>query len=277
MPWLPPTLSFALALASFLALCGWWRRWQKCALPAADAARLVKERGHIVETGLIAPFYVALNPVANSLARLRCDPAWLTLAGLFAAMLTVATLWAGFWTLALWLLLMHGVLDALDGAVARRRRCQSPRGERLDRTADRLSEGLILAAVALVALKHAGAWMLPMAVLLAVAVWANVCLGCSPGFCRIPVLARRGWRLGAVGVILGFQITTDAVAEMIPCPVFWPFPTGLCVLSLGSAWGRYCWKRRLTFDSASSTVVVAGTHSQVPEHESPSTALVETP
>ncbi len=280
MPWLPSTLSFALALATFLALCGFWRRWQHRALPAVDAPRLVNERGRIVEAGLIAPFYVALNPLANALARLGCRPAWLTVAGLITSAVTAGTLLAGFWTLTLWLLLLHGVCDALDGAVARRRGCESRQGAHLDRVADIASETILLGTVAAVAVMHASAWMWPLAILMAIAVRANLRLAPNASDGKVPVLARRGWRLGAVGVILGFQISIEAVASVVTCPVFWPLPVGLTVLALGSSWGCFCWKRRLTLKRQTTTFESTNTFAspRAPTgQESPSSALVETP
>ncbi|MGF1484001.1 MAG: CDP-alcohol phosphatidyltransferase family protein [Opitutales bacterium] len=243
MPWLHPTLSFLFALASALSLCALWARWQRRPLPPEDTVRLVGEEGRFVESGLIAPAYVALAPLAGRLAVRGVAPSLLTAGSLCAAALIAGALLQGWWVWALWLLLLHACFDTLDGAVARRADRATARGAMLDRGVDILSEAIVLGALAWVTIQDP--LLLAVGGLLIAAWLANLGLWQQGLPCKVPVLARRGWRLGAVAVILGVQIIVEGLAPLTQLPTGWPLPTGLMVLAFGSTWGRYRWGRRL--------------------------------
>ena len=96
----------------------------------------------------------------GGLARMRVSPNALTAAGVtLAALAAVLVLFEDrneilFFWLAAAVFVTGSVLDILDGALARQSGKQSPFGAFLDSTTDRVSEGLVLGAIALVFARH---------------------------------------------------------------------------------------------------------------------------
>ena len=84
------------------------------------------------------------TPVAKTLARLGVSPNAITLAGLVGACGSAYLLGAGSLVLGGVVMLVAGVLDLFDGAVARLTGRASKFGALLDSTADRVSEAVVL-------------------------------------------------------------------------------------------------------------------------------------
>jgi CDP-diacylglycerol--glycerol-3-phosphate 3-phosphatidyltransferase len=81
---------------------------------------------------------------------LPVTPDQLTLAGFSLNVAAAVLVYERQWVAATAVFVLGSVLDILDGALARARATLSPFGAFLDSTTDRLSEGVILGAVALV-------------------------------------------------------------------------------------------------------------------------------
>lgn len=96
----------------------------------------------------------ALLPLVSALERLKVTPNQVTIAGTIlnvgAAVLVVADhlIYAGI------VFLLAGCFDMLDGALARLARKVTPFGAFLDSTLDRVSEGVVLGAIAYVLAKN---------------------------------------------------------------------------------------------------------------------------
>jgi Phosphatidylglycerophosphate synthase len=105
------------------------------------------------------------------LARTRVTPNVLTAAGvslcLAAAVLVPfenrANTWLVYW-LAAGLFVVGSLLDILDGALARAGGKSTPFGAFIDSTTDRVGEGAMLAAIALVFARHGNDWAVVLAV-----------------------------------------------------------------------------------------------------------------
>ena len=105
------------------------------------------------------------------LARTRVTPNVLTTAGvslcLAAAVLVPfenrANTWLVYW-LAAGLFVVGSLLDILDGALARAGGKSTPFGAFIDSTTDRVGEGAMLAAIALVFARHGNDWAVVLAV-----------------------------------------------------------------------------------------------------------------
>jgi CDP-diacylglycerol---glycerol-3-phosphate 3-phosphatidyltransferase len=96
------------------------------------------------------PEYVeaATRPVARGIGRIGITPNWLTTFGL---VLTGAAMWAvatGQLGLGGWLLVAGGLMDLLDGSVARATGRSTPFGGFYDSVSDRISDGAILGGLA---------------------------------------------------------------------------------------------------------------------------------
>lgn len=85
--------------------------------------------------------------VAQILNRLGISANFLTMAGLFLAMCTSWFIFKGDFFIAGGALLLSGLFDMLDGAVARVSGTRSPFGGILDSSLDRYGDGLILAGI----------------------------------------------------------------------------------------------------------------------------------
>ncbi len=96
------------------------------------------------------PEYVeaVTSPIGRGLGRTGLTPNWLTTFGL---LLTGVAAWAvanGYPAAGGWILVAGGLMDTFDGAVARATGRSTPFGGFYDSVSDRISDGIILAAVA---------------------------------------------------------------------------------------------------------------------------------
>jgi CDP-diacylglycerol--glycerol-3-phosphate 3-phosphatidyltransferase len=128
-----------------------------------------------VKQGYTDGFRSLASRSVTGLARTRVTPNVLTTAGvslcLAAAVLVPfenRNAWLVYW-LAAGIFVVGSLLDILDGALARAGGRSTPFGAFLDSTTDRVGEGAMLAAIALVFARHGREW----AVLLAVAAVAG--------------------------------------------------------------------------------------------------------
>ena len=90
---------------------------------------------------------VIIDPVVNILVRLRCTPNFVTILGFFTV--CVATIFAaqGNFRLSGILVMLSGLMDVYDGALARKLQKDSDKGAFLDSTLDRLGEAVILIGI----------------------------------------------------------------------------------------------------------------------------------
>jgi len=106
----------------------------------------------------------------GGLARTRVTPNALTTAGISLCAAAAVVVWFGdhsqwllYWTAAI-LFVVGSILDILDGALARRSDKATPFGAFIDSISDRVSEGFVLTAVALVFSRHGNQVALAFAV-----------------------------------------------------------------------------------------------------------------
>ena len=90
----------------------------------------------------------ALAPLARLLLRLHVSPNQVTVAGVLLNFLAAGLIVADQPILAGVVYLVAGVLDLLDGVLARLAKMATPFGAFLDSTLDRFSEGILFAAIA---------------------------------------------------------------------------------------------------------------------------------
>ncbi|MBN1434082.1 CDP-alcohol phosphatidyltransferase family protein [Candidatus Fermentibacterales bacterium] len=88
-----------------------------------------------------------LDPLVAVLADSGVRPAAVTVLGLAITFLASVLVWSGDLFFAAVLLSLGSVLDAADGALARRLRMESASGAVLDSTADRLGEALVFIGI----------------------------------------------------------------------------------------------------------------------------------
>ena len=91
---------------------------------------------------------VVLTPVARLLLRLGTTPNQISIAGVMLNGVTAGLIVAGEFAAAGCVYLIAGCLDLLDGLVARLAKSATPFGAFLDSTLDRISEGVVLSAIA---------------------------------------------------------------------------------------------------------------------------------
>lgn len=89
-----------------------------------------------------------LKPVGQNLKRTGISPDHLTALGVVMAGIAAVSIGAGNLHLGLLFLVLAGVPDALDGAVAKASGTASPRGAFFDSVADRISDALLFGGVA---------------------------------------------------------------------------------------------------------------------------------
>jgi len=90
----------------------------------------------------------ATTPIGRTLHRAGVSPDVITGVGVLMAAACGAAIGAGQFPLAVLLLALTGLPDALDGAVAKAAGSSGPRGAYLDSVSDRLSDGLLFAGAA---------------------------------------------------------------------------------------------------------------------------------
>ena len=101
--------------------------------------------------------------------RSKITPNELTVAGLALSALTIPLIVRGHFIMAAIVLLVAGICDMLDGAVARISQKITPFGAFLDSTSDRMSEGFVLGGIGLWYAIHNSFWML------GVVFWVLIC------------------------------------------------------------------------------------------------------
>jgi len=106
----------------------------------------------------------------SGLARTRVTPNALTAAGITLCAASAVLIWFGddnqwlvYWSAAI-VFVIGSVLDILDGALARRSDKATPFGAFLDSISDRVSEGFVLTAIALVFSRHGNEVALALAI-----------------------------------------------------------------------------------------------------------------
>jgi len=142
-PWLASGLILYLTLAIFLSLRGFLRRADFAPTPTRERV------GQWMRETL-----ASLEP---TLMRLRVRPAQLTTAQLGMSLLAGAAYAAGWIFLGGWLVLGCGVLDLLDGSLARRTAQATRRGAFLDSVIDRYAEFFTFCGLGVF---FAGSWVL---------------------------------------------------------------------------------------------------------------------
>lgn len=89
-----------------------------------------------------------VGPIGRVLARTGITPNWLTTLGLVFTSVAAVLVGTGQPMLAGWVLVLGGLMDTFDGAVARARNASTPFGGFYDSVTDRLADGIILGGVA---------------------------------------------------------------------------------------------------------------------------------
>ncbi len=181
-------------------------------------------RGHDTRTTATGP------GLGRRLARHGVSADMITLAGVALAALTGVLVAVGRLWPAVLSLTVGGLMDALDGAVAKAAGTSSPRGAFLDSVADRVADALVLAGVSWYLLGHGEPRLalLPFAVLAVSSVISyERAKAESLGFVAKGGLMERAERLILLGVGLGFPV--------VLVPVLWT----LLALSSATAVGRF--------------------------------------
>lgn len=97
---------------------------------------------------LDTPIKAVVSPAGRGLARLGLTPNVLTTMGLVLTAVGSGLVVAGMPVAGGWVLVSGGLMDTFDGAVARATSRSTPFGAFYDSVSDRLSDGMILAAMA---------------------------------------------------------------------------------------------------------------------------------
>jgi CDP-diacylglycerol--glycerol-3-phosphate 3-phosphatidyltransferase len=87
------------------------------------------------------------SPVVVVLSKLGVSPGFVTISGLFFAIIAAGLIYFGFLWIGALVMLFGGILDMFDGALARATDRVSRFGGLLDSVVDRISEAVILAGV----------------------------------------------------------------------------------------------------------------------------------
>ncbi len=99
------------------------------------------------------------NPLTAAIGRSGITPNQLTVMGLLMAVAVAVLVWYGFFVIAAIVFTVGGLMDMLDGAVARLSEKVTPLGAFIDSTFDRLGEGIVLTAIALVYARDDNLWV----------------------------------------------------------------------------------------------------------------------
>ena len=92
----------------------------------------------------------ALQPLARALARRHITPNQVSILGMLLNLMAAVLIVGGHPIAAGIIFVIAGLFDLLDGTLARLGHSASPQGAFLDSTLDRISEGLVFAAIAYV-------------------------------------------------------------------------------------------------------------------------------
>ncbi len=99
------------------------------------------------------------KPLTAAIGRTRISPNLLTVAGLAMTLAAAVLVWYNHFVLAGLVFTLGSVCDMLDGAVARLAEKVSPMGAFLDSTFDRVGEGAVLTAIALIYARDGNLWL----------------------------------------------------------------------------------------------------------------------
>jgi CDP-diacylglycerol--glycerol-3-phosphate 3-phosphatidyltransferase len=99
------------------------------------------------------------NPLTSAIGRSGITPNQLTVLGLLLALGAAFLVWYGYFIAAAIVFTAGGLMDMLDGAVARLSEKVTPLGAFIDSTFDRLGEGIILTAIALTYARDGNLWI----------------------------------------------------------------------------------------------------------------------
>jgi CDP-diacylglycerol--glycerol-3-phosphate 3-phosphatidyltransferase len=99
------------------------------------------------------------NPLTSAIGRSGITPNQLTVLGLLLALAAAFLVWYGYFIAAAVVFTVGGLMGMLDGAVARLSEKVTPLGAFIDSTFDRLGEGIILTAIALVYAREGNLWI----------------------------------------------------------------------------------------------------------------------
>ncbi len=136
------------------------------------------------------PLDWVVGPLLPPLRWLGVTPDQITVASFAVSLLAAGAIAAGQLRLGLGLMALGQVLDAMDGAMARRYRLANPGGERLDTQLDRASEAVLFAAFGLAGL----------------APWKLVLLALSAILLMTSIIERSRFDLGVKRVALYFGL-----------------------------------------------------------------------
>ncbi len=134
-------MAFLLAAVVFLSFVAFLARTKSAPHRARVNARVTQAgESLLLSTSLMEYGLWLAGPFARVATRLRLNPDLFSWASLLFHFVAAAVLAAGRFTPAVWLLLIGGACDSLDGTVARARGLSSDAGEVLDAVIDRWSE-----------------------------------------------------------------------------------------------------------------------------------------
>ena len=156
-----------------------------------------------------------LKPVGQQIKRTGITADHLTIAGLVMAVGAAVVISFGWWHLGLLFVVLTGVPDLLDGAVAKASGTAGPRGAFFDSVSDRVTDALLFGAIAINYSQNQPNWVwLPVAVL-ASASWVSYIRAKaeSLGFDASGGMVERAERFIILLVALLFPML------MIPAPV----------------------------------------------------------
>jgi len=108
-----------------------------------------------------------LTPIGRSLVKTGITPDVITVIGILMSGVAAVTIGAGYLRVGFLFLLLTGIPDALDGAVARAAGTGSKRGAYFDSVADRLTDGMLFGGLAwyLASTEPGRIMMLPVAIM----------------------------------------------------------------------------------------------------------------
>lgn len=137
-------LSLSVVCISICFLLYGWIRYRSNPSPA----RVSKEGGtFLLSERVMSVAYYLVTPLTNVLAKRNIHPDLLTWLSLPLGVLSGYAVATGRWSLAALLLMLSGLCDMLDGAVARKLNKDRPSGAVLDSLLDRYVEFFVLMGV----------------------------------------------------------------------------------------------------------------------------------
>ena len=132
------TLLFGYFMGGLLPFA--WRCLRHRGLPFHDPHLEARRRSPLVPRWAMYYLVWAIAPLERALVRLHVFPNSVTLSSLLLSVVAAVALGMGFFDLGGWLFLLSGILDILDGRVARATGRVSPAGALFDSVLDRYAE-----------------------------------------------------------------------------------------------------------------------------------------